>query len=120
MKTRCKRGGWQYTLALLFAVLATYFGSAQAVASAFDVRTFRPWAGYAMPNGIWLTGDFDGDGRQDLVHAVQSTDYAHTWLSNGNGTFRVGTFRPWLEHVGNSSLLTAGCSRTDCHAQSHS
>jgi len=61
----------------------------------FRVGTFRPWNGYAMPNGVWRVGDFDGDGRQDLVHAVQGRDVVHTWTSNGNGTFRVGTFRPW-------------------------
>lgn len=61
----------------------------------FRVGTFRPWSGYAMPNGVWRTADLNGDGRDDLVHAVRGTDYVHTWMSNGNGTFRVGTFRPW-------------------------
>ena len=61
----------------------------------FTVGTFRPWRGYAMPNGEWLTGDIDGDGRGDLVHAVKGRDYVHTWRSRGNGTFTVGTFRPW-------------------------
>jgi|GEM_PF-2872774 len=65
------------------------------VAGSFDVGSFRPWAGYGMPNGRWMVGDLNGDGRADLVHLVQGTDYAHTWLSNGNGSFRVGTFRPW-------------------------
>ncbi|MBX9962901.1 MAG: FG-GAP-like repeat-containing protein [Burkholderiales bacterium] len=63
--------------------------------SQFNVGTFRPWAGYAIPNGVWLTGDFNGDGRTDVFHAVQGTDYAHTWMSRGDGTFKVGTFSPW-------------------------
>ena len=65
----------------------------------FSVGTFRPWAGYAIPNGIWLTGDLNGDGRTDIVHAVAGADYVHTWMSNGNGTFRVGTFRPWAGYA---------------------
>jgi hypothetical protein len=61
----------------------------------FNVGTFRPWAGYAIPNGQWFTADFNGDGRTDILHAVNNTDYVHTWFSNGNGTFNVTTFRPW-------------------------
>ena len=33
--------------------------------------------------------DLNGDGRMDVVHAVANTDYVHTWISNGNGTFNV-------------------------------
>ncbi len=61
----------------------------------FTISTFRPWRGYGIPNGIWRVGDLNADGRSDLVHAVNNTDYVHTWMSNGNGTFAVGTFRPW-------------------------
>jgi hypothetical protein len=61
----------------------------------FNVGTFRPWAGYAIPNGKWLKADLNGDGKTDIVHIVQNTDYMHTWMSNGNGTFNVGTYRPW-------------------------
>ena len=64
-------------------------------AGAFDVKTFRPWAGYAIPNGLWLPGDYDGDGRGDILHAVEGKDYAHVWLSTGDGKFAVSTFRPW-------------------------
>lgn len=49
----------------------------------FNVRTFRPWAGYALPNGLWLVGDFNGDGNSDILHAVQNSDYVHVWLSSG-------------------------------------
>ena len=49
----------------------------------FSVKTFSAGAGYAIPNGLWLTGDFDGDGRDDIVHAVQNTNYVHPWLSRG-------------------------------------
>ncbi|TXI19111.1 MAG: VCBS repeat-containing protein, partial [Nitrosomonas sp.] len=61
----------------------------------FTVGTFSPWSGYSIPNGLWLPGDINGDGKTDIVHAVQGSDYVHTWLSNGDGTFTVGTFSPW-------------------------
>ncbi len=65
----------------------------------FDVRTFRPWAGYGMPNGEWLVADINGDRRADLVHLVQGTDYVHPWISRGDGTFDVKTFRPWAGYA---------------------
>jgi len=74
----------------------------------FNVGTFRPWGGYGIPNGVWLTGDINGDGKTDIVHAVANTDYVHTWISNGNGTFNVGTFRPWGGYgIPNGIWLTA-------------
>jgi 5,10-methenyltetrahydromethanopterin hydrogenase len=57
----------------------------------FAFGTFSPGAGYAIPNGLWLPMDLNGDGKTDIVHAVQNTDYVHTWMSNGDGTFAVGT-----------------------------
>jgi V8-like Glu-specific endopeptidase len=81
------------------------------------VGTFSPWAGYAIPNGLWLPADINGDGRTDIVHAVQDTDYVHTWISNGNGTFTVGTFSPWAGYgIPNGLWLPAdinGDGRTD-------
>ena len=61
----------------------------------YTVKSFRPWSGYGIPNGVWLTGDINGDGKADIVHAVANTDYVHTWMSNGDGTYTMGTFRPW-------------------------
>jgi hypothetical protein len=61
----------------------------------YDVRTFSPWAGYGIQNGKWLVGDFSGDGKDDVVHVVNNTDYVHPWYSNGDGSFVVHTFRPW-------------------------
>ena len=58
----------------------------------FNVRTLVPWAGYAIPNGVWLVGDFNADRRADILHAVRGSDYVHVWLSNGDGTFNVRTF----------------------------
>src|SRR5574341_714810 len=83
---------------ILFVILLSS-SAVNAWASAFSVKKFSPWAGYAIPNGIWLTGDINGDGKADIVHAVQGRDYVHTWIANGNGTFQVGTFRPWAGYA---------------------
>jgi hypothetical protein len=72
--------------------MATF--SPRAEASNFSVGTFRPWGGYGISSGRWVVGDLNVDGRDDLVHLVDG-DYVHTWLSNGDGNFSVGTFRPW-------------------------
>jgi hypothetical protein len=74
----------------------------------FDVKTFRPWAGYAIPNGLWLVGDFNGDGRDDILHAVAGTDYVHLWQSRGDGTFDIGTFRPWAGYAIPNGLWLPG------------
>jgi hypothetical protein len=91
----------------------------------FTVSTFSPWRGYAIPNGLWLTGDFNRDGRTDIFHAVANSDYAHVWTSNGNGTFTLSTFRPWSGYaIPNGEWLTGdfnGDGRTDVfHAVANS
>ena len=84
---------------ILLTIALVVVSVSNAWAGAFSVRAFSPWAGYAIPNGLWLTGDINGDGKTDIVHAVQGTDYVHTWISNGNGTFTIGTFRPWAGYA---------------------
>jgi predicted Zn-dependent protease len=74
----------------------------------FDVKTFRPSVGYAIPNGQWLVGDFNNDRRSDLLHLVRNTDYAHVWFSKGDGTFDVKTFRPWPGYGISSSRWLVG------------
>lgn len=37
---------------------------------------------------FWRKGDFNGDGKCDLMHAV-STTRVHFWISNGDGTFNI-------------------------------
>ncbi len=63
----------------------------------FSVGTFRPWAGYGMRSGSWRSGDFNGDGKTDLIHHC-CPDYANIWLSNGDGTFSVRSFQPWPDY----------------------
>lgn len=65
----------------------------------FDVRQFSPSSSYVIPNGVWLAGDVNADGRTDLIHLVQNTNYANVWLSRGNGTFDVRLFSPWASYV---------------------
>jgi hypothetical protein len=60
----------------------------------FSVQTFRPWPNYGLQQGSWKTADINGDGLTDLIHLYPS-DYIHTWTANPNGSFTVGTFRPW-------------------------
>jgi len=64
----------------------------------FTIPGFRPWANYGIGVGRWLVGDFNGDGRDDLIHLVDGTDYTHPWISRGDGTFDVRSFRPWANY----------------------
>ncbi|MFM7363647.1 MAG: FG-GAP-like repeat-containing protein, partial [Cuspidothrix sp.] len=60
----------------------------------FDVKAaFTPAAGYNVSNNNFnfKTGDFNGDGKTDLIHFVNNggKGYVHVWLSKGDGTFDV-------------------------------
>ena len=82
----------------------------------FGVSTFRPWPGYGLTLGTWQTGDFNADGKTDLIHLLNS-DYVRTWLSNGDGTFSVGFFSPgpgyWIDGGSWHSGDINGDGRTD-------
>ena len=54
----------------------------------FNVLTTSPWAGYAIPNGLWLAGDFNGDRKTDIVHAVQKNKII--WQTGGLGKVDEG------------------------------
>jgi hypothetical protein len=73
----------------------------------FNVKKFSPWPGYAMSNGVFLIGDFDGNGKTDVVHATNA-DFAHVWTSNGDGTFSIKTFLPWSGYSMNSGKMMIG------------
>ncbi len=57
--------------------------------------TFLPWAGYGMQSGDWRFGDFNGDGRTDILHLC-CPDYANLFLATTvRGTFTRVFFQPW-------------------------
>ncbi|WLQ13235.1 FG-GAP-like repeat-containing protein [Hahella aquimaris] len=62
----------------------------------FNIRPkFSPWSGYGVSANAYnfKVGDFNGDGRTDLIHLVNNA-YLHVWISNGDGTFSVKTGFP--------------------------
>ncbi len=65
----------------------------------FDVNTcLPPWAGYVLYGGIWKTGDFNRDGKTDLMHVVENC--VNSWISNGDGQFDVNiNLPPWAGYV---------------------
>jgi hypothetical protein len=76
---------WQ-EVALPFGTVQRFADNSQSACSiwtpqvpAFWVSPFFPWPGYGVPNGLWMVGDFNGDGRSDILHAVQDTDYVNVW-----------------------------------------
>ena len=73
----------------------------------FTVAAFSPWPGYGVQSGSWQTADVNGDGKTDAVHLC-CDDYANTWLSNGDGTFAVSSFRPWPGYGIQSGSWVAG------------
>jgi len=60
----------------------------------FDIRPTFPNGGYDLSanNYNFRTGDFNGDGRTDLMHLIDGNTI-RIWLSNGDGTFYVP--EPW-------------------------
>ncbi|WP_148096718.1 FG-GAP-like repeat-containing protein, partial [Aphanothece sacrum] len=56
----------------------------------FEIKSPFPNTGYGVNanNYNYHSGDFNGDGKTDLIHFVNN-DYAHVWLSNGDGTFNI-------------------------------
>lgn len=72
----------------------------------FSVSQFSPWSSYSISDGSMVMGDFNGDGKADVIHVIENTDYVHVWLSQGNGKFDVKKFSPWPGYPGSAVLLT--------------
>ncbi|MEM7037392.1 MAG: FG-GAP-like repeat-containing protein, partial [Bacteroidota bacterium] len=56
----------------------------------FFIRGGFPMSGYNLSanNYKWLNGDFNGDGKTDMVH-IKSSGKLSVWMSDGDGTFTV-------------------------------
>ena len=78
----------------------------------FALSQYSPTPGYNIQSGKWLTGDFNGDGRTDLLH-VTDADYVHPWLSNGDGTFDVRKFQHMPRYNNRSGRWLAGDLNAD-------
>jgi hypothetical protein len=59
-------------------------------------RSNRASAGH---NGPWHVGDFNGDGRADLLHVLPGKSSVNIWLSKGRGSFKVTNFPPWPDYL---------------------
>jgi FG-GAP-like repeat len=78
------------------------------VSDSFSIKSPFPNTGYGVSsnNYKFLTGDFNGDQKTDLVHFVNDggAGYIHIWKSNGDGTFTVDkSFTPWIGYAVNSN-----------------
>jgi len=77
-------------------------------AKMFDVHQFTPWPGYWVGGkNRYKVGDFDGDGRDDLIHFADS--FVNVWTGYENGSFNVVSFCPWSGYsVGDGSTYRTG------------
>ncbi|MER5931558.1 FG-GAP-like repeat-containing protein [Streptomyces sp. NPDC002054] len=95
--------------------------------------TFTPVKGltaavgnFDWDRGIYVAGDYNGDGRSDIAMVYDYSDGAaglHTWTGNANGTFnsgvaswRVGTGNWWIFHASFRSGDVNGDGRDDIMA----
>ena len=79
--------------AILVASLTTHRTEAQSNTS-FAISAYQPWSGYGVQLGSWESGDFNGDGKDDLIH-LWGSDRTNVWLSQGDGTFAISAYQPW-------------------------
>src|SRR5262249_39405570 len=81
-------------LALLLVAVILGFATPSLLASTYEC--LAPAVTYstgANPRAVAL-GDFNGDGRLDLVTANAGTNTASVLLGNGNGTFQAAASFP--------------------------
>src|SRR2546428_5714148 len=77
--------------AILVASLTTHRTEAQSNTS-FAISAYQPWSGYGVQLGSWESGDFNGDGKDDLIH-LWGSDRTNVWLSQGAEELGVGKDR---------------------------
>jgi RHS repeat-associated protein len=73
----------------------------------FKLVRFGAWDGYSVASGQFQVGDFNGDGRADLLHLVDGSSQAWLWTSLGDGTFAISGF-----NAGSSYGISSARART--------
>jgi RHS repeat-associated protein len=84
--------------------------------ASFTVSNYTPWAGYGMNSSNVVTGDFNGDGREDVAHIVTGSSRINFWISNGDGTFRAQAYTSPTGNLNRADFHTGdfdGDGRTD-------
>src|SRR5262249_23639152 len=71
----------------------------------FRIVPYAPNSTYATNPSRIRIGDFNGDGKADILDPVDGQTYAYVWLSNGDGTFRVTQYTPWPGYGVSSSRV---------------
>src|SRR5207245_7757753 len=59
----------------------------------FAISAYQPWSGYGVQLGSWESGDFNGDGKADLIH-LWGSDLTNVWLSTSVGPTPTPTTTP--------------------------
>jgi flagellin-like hook-associated protein FlgL len=80
------------TMALVFptgSVTTTSTSTTVGLGTFSTRRTLAPGSGGDFSNPGVASGDFNGDGKQDLLAQDFTNDYTMFWLGNGNGTFAL-------------------------------
>src|SRR5207247_11328892 len=60
----------------------------------FAISAYQPWSGYGVQMGSWQSGDFNGDGKGDLIH-LWGPDTTNVWLSQGTGPSATPGYQAW-------------------------
>jgi hypothetical protein len=90
----------KYRFSLFILVIFTIIGAVQAQSAVFTQAVNYPTGAYPF---FVKTGDFNGDGKQDLVTANADENSISVLLGNGNGTFQtaintsVGNRLVWID-----------------------
>lgn len=67
----------------------------------FQIKVSVPDAGlydFSAGNYQYLTGDFNGDNKTDIIHFVNE-DTANIWLAKGDGTFRIAAYNNFSHNL---------------------